>query len=496
MPSRPPTGVSPAAQYQATIIRLGRADPASPAQLNAQLAYAGFLLSGATGPSCAERVNRAQEQLGSVAASPKTQVMFPGGWALVADLEYRQHLARAACGLPAERKDELLAAVEAARRAAELYRKAFDYHSRVVMQFNSAIALHRLGDNTAALAALAAALRMDREYGFKDDARENYALLLRWSGKRAGAAQVAALMHDFPSRRAVLKFGWYPSEGRITLARRRMSLTDGHTVRTDAAAAFERRITAVQGGGWSVSYAHRLTGYEPGVWPSAADAAARQLVFPPAPLPAVDFKVSATGDFAGVTDSKAFAARLIARTDALIRARAPSGPDRGATRDAVATAAVALSPGMLEAETAEVYQLETAMWIGATLEQGVWYQISAPLALPGLSRFILQQRIEFAFTRRVRCTADAAARSCVEIVIHATPDQHALDNLLADLGSSPVTKMDYAASTDARIVVDPATLLPYTREERTYWYASLGRSGADKILQSDHLMCSTRYAVH
>jgi hypothetical protein len=53
--------------------------------------------------------------------------------------------------------------------------------------------------------------------------------------------------------------------------------------------------------------------------------------------------------------------------------------------------------------------------------------------------------------------------------------------------------MAYAASTDARIVVDPATLLPYVREERIYWYASLGRSAADKILQSEHLLFTTRY---
>jgi hypothetical protein len=39
------------------------------------------------------------------------------------------------------------------------------------------------------------------------------------------------------------------------------------------------------------------------------------------------------------------------------------------------------APGMLEAQTIENYQLETAMWIGATLEQGVWYEISAPLSL-------------------------------------------------------------------------------------------------------------------
>jgi hypothetical protein len=491
-----PTRASPDSLFEASISRIERAEPASPALLNAQLAYAGYLLSRARGPSCAERLNRAQEEIGSVAASPKTRVMFPAGWGLVADLEYRQHLARAACGSKADRRDDLLAAVEAARRAVGLYRNAFDYHSMVIMQFNTAVGLRRLGDDAAAVAALEAALGMDREYGFRDDASENYELLLTWRGEPAGAAQVAALLRQFPQRRVVLKFRWHATDARITLDRRRTSLVGGLVVHSRATAAFERRITANPGGGWSVSYAHDLTGYAPGVWPSESSSLKTQLFFPPAPFPAVGFKVSGTGDFQDVTDSKAFATRLTARTDRLIRAGARSGPDaRDATSDAVEATAMAFSPGIQEAETAEDYQLETAMWIGATLEQGVWYEVSAPLALPGLSRFVVPQRLEFAFTRWVPCTADATARSCAEIVIHATPDQQALGNLLADIRNTVQYDrfVDYAASTDARIVIDPATLFPYTREEQIYWYASLSKRPEDQILESEHFLATTKY---
>ena len=123
----------------------------------------------------------------------------------------------------------------------------------VVMQFDVATTLRRLGDHTAALAALEEALHMDREYGFRDDARENYGLLLTWRGEPAGAAEVAKLMRDFPQRRAIFSFGWHPTDARITLDRRRALLSAGRIVHSRATADFEGRITADQGGGWTVS---------------------------------------------------------------------------------------------------------------------------------------------------------------------------------------------------------------------------------------------------
>src|SRR5215469_6637870 len=167
-----------ASDFEATIAHIERTDPGSPAVLSAQLAYADFLLSGAPRP-CAERLERAQEQLLSVEANPKTRVMFPDGWARATDLEYRMHLARATCN-ETDRENELHSAVAAARRAVELYRNAFDYHSMAITQFEVAIVLQQLGDKAAALAAVETALDMDREYGFPDDARENYKLLLTW----------------------------------------------------------------------------------------------------------------------------------------------------------------------------------------------------------------------------------------------------------------------------------------------------------------------------
>jgi len=487
-----PTGAPQASDFETTIARIGRTDPGSPAVLNAQLAYTDFLVSAASGP-CAPRLLLALEQLDSVEANPKTHVMFPDGWANATDLEYRLYLARAACGSESDRELQLRIAAAAARRAVELYRTAFDYHSMAIMQFDVATVLHQLGENAAALAGLETALYMDREYGFRDEAREGYELLLTLRGEPADDAHIARLMQDFPQRRAVLRFAWRPSDAWITLGSDRECLADGQISASRAAAAFERRVAAASDGGWSVTHAHRLTRYEPGVWPTTQGSPTPQMVLPPAAPPAADFNVIASGEFEGVTNYiNAFSARLIARTEELVRAAAPSGErGRSLLSAALATTADSLSPGMLEAAAAENYQLETAMWIGATLEQGAWYEISAPLSLPGLMpQVVVQHRLEFAFTRMVPCTQDAEAQACVELVIRATPDQDALDQVMADAGLTA-----YSASIEARIVTDPATLLPYAREERRYWYASSSDDRRAFVLQSEHLRSTTRYGA-
>jgi hypothetical protein len=359
----------------------------------------------------------------------------------------------------------------------------------VIMQFDVAVLLRRLGENAQALSALESVLDMDREYGFEDDARENYTLLLTWRGEPADDSHVAQLMQSFPKRKVTLTFGWRASDLQMRLENHRVSLENGQILRSRAAAEFERRIVADTEGGWNVSYSDRLARYEPGVWPEMQSFREEPLtVFTAVPLP-VGFKVSAAGEFGSVTDSAAFSEKLLARAAELIRGATPSGngPRRLADQ-AIDTAASYLSPGALEAATAENHQLETAMWIGATLEQDVWREISAPLALPGMPRVVVQNRVQFAFTHMVPCTAGEAAPTCAEIVIRATPEKGDVEQIIADfvLPGTNVHFHDYSASIEARIVVDPTTLLAYTREERVYWYVSLGKGPQDTLIRSEH----------
>jgi hypothetical protein len=472
-----------ASEFQANIARIQRADPKSPAVLSARLSYAEFLVSTDDGP-CQRRLARAEEQLNRVAADPETQVMFPEGWARMTDLDYRLHLARADCVGDPGRAAELRAAVGAAQQTAELYASTFDYHAAVIMRFNTAIVLRRLGDAAAAVTALESTLAMDRDYGFQDDAQENYKLLLTWRGEGADGATVARLMQDFPQRRAILKFAWHPGYAHISLEDDRLSRWNAGTSRSHATASFDRHIGPNANSGWQVIYTQDTAQYEPGVWPTPEGLQAAKVVFWPVALPALNFEVSASGEFTGTLDADAFASRLIAQTDALIRAHVPVSKYAAAlTKEALDVTDVALSSGLLMAEAAENYQLETSMWAGATLDQGVWYQLSAPLSLRGLSRLVVQQQLEFAFTHMVPCATATAEPACVELVVRTTPDRQAVDRLFKS----------YASSTATRIVLDPATLLCYAREDRLYWYVAIGDGRADTVLQSEHFKSTTTF---
>jgi hypothetical protein len=291
-------------------------------------------------------------------------------------------------------------------------------------------------------------------------------------------------MQDFPKRRVSLKFGWRAGDAHISVEDNRASLWDGTTNRSHAAVSLDRHIGPDANSGWLVSYTQDREQYEPGVWPMSEGSQAAKTVFPPAPVRALDFKVSAAGDFAGTTGADAFTSRLIAQTDAVIRAHVPASGDADKlTKAALEATQLALSPGLLVAEAAENYQLETSMWVGATLDQGVWHQLDAPLSLRGLRRLVVQQRLQFAFTRMVPCTDAATAPACVELVIRTTPIRQAVAQLLKS----------YASSTATRLVLDPATLLPYSREDRLYWYASIGIGHADTILQSEHFKSTTTF---
>ncbi|HEV2702655.1 MAG TPA: hypothetical protein VGV09_13550 [Steroidobacteraceae bacterium] len=477
----PPPITSPANEFATTIASFERSDPNSPAVLSVRLSYAESLLSSDEGP-CEQRIESAQQELDQVEASPETAVMFPEGWPRTVELEYRLHLGRADCLGDSDRDGQLRAAVAAARHAAELYAGSFDYPAAAIMQFNTAVVLHQLGDSTGAFSALEATLAMDREFGFGDDARDNYKLLLTWQGRATDDAQVAALMQGFPARQAVLHFAWHAQQNHVALEDSRDCLWDGVISHSHAAASYGREIAADSKGGWKVTYLPGAVPYEPGVWPTLEGSAAPNIVFPPADIARPNFTVSATGAFVATTNSEALAAQLVSQTDGLIHAHAPADQDASAlTKAALDTTAITLSSGLLVAAAAENHQIETSMWTGATLDQGVWYQLSAPLSLRGLSRVVVQQRLEFAFTRMVPCTATAREPICVELVVRTTPDQQAVNNLIKS----------YTSSTATRIVMDPATLLAYSREDRLYWYASIGNGPKDMTLQSEHFKSTT-----
>ena len=235
-----------------------------------------------------------------------------------------------------------------------------------------------------------------------------------------------------------------------------------------------------------------VNGTYPGVWANERSNVP-QSVFSPALLQWPDFQVGEDGSFKGVVDVNGFSARRSAATEALIRERASADESvRRLEGHALHATKVAFAPQLIDAEVTQNYALQTGMWVGATLEQGVWYELSAPLSLPGAPQIVVTHRLEFAYTRQVACTSESTDRACVEIVIHATPDQEALAAAVQNF-PAPADVLQYTVTTYVRLVTDPETLLPHVRETRRYWYLALGDPSDEALFESERLVSSVRY---
>jgi hypothetical protein len=484
-----------AADFEAAIARLEKRDPNAPEALNARLQYADFLVNATTG-DCQTRLDTAQAQLDILAARPATRILLPLGAAKLADSAYKIHSARADCDAM-QRTDELHKALDAARTAAHDYRGALDYQSAAIMQFNVAAALRALNDNQAAVAALQTTIAMDREFGFQDDAGDNIRLLQHWRGEDESDARIAALMKDFPAPQpAAFKFAWAQSDAKEDIAVTETNLTGGKVVQSSGAITLNRHVRPDRLHTWTVSYDPATASASLGDWPASNDIlkpftgylmAIALLETPP-------FRVDQTGEFEDVPNSMHFSTELMANVSAGFGTPTPDQKVLARNLRAV------LSPGYVETFAAEKYSLETATWAGAKLEQGVWYQMSAPLSLPGLGmgEFLVTHNIAFSYARMVACTPDDTARSCAEIIVHATPEpddlhkarlQISSDNHLPDFDA-----LHYWSSTELRLVVKPGTLEPYVSDMRRSWYIAIDGAPDNKpVISSERLVTTTTY---
>jgi hypothetical protein len=491
-PVAPADDETVAKQFAAAIDSFNALDPQSPDTLNSRLAYAAFL-SKLERDDCRAHLDEAQSQLDVARANRALAIALPSALARIADVEYQLHSARASCGASAAvRQQELHAALEAAQRAVELYRDAFDAVSMVTMQFNVGVAYHDLGDAAAAAAALRTTLDLDREYGFAEDAAENYRVLLQWNGEDASPEQIDARMFDFPERSATLSFGWLASDATLTLQTSVSQLAGTEFVHFQASRTTQRRVRK-RLDSWVADYQLDDPHFEFGPMPSSerlassfANSLARVLVH------FHGFRLDRKGDF---DQSKGdFRFEFRARADAKALAREldslDSRSDGGHSTQLARRVAVAvrdeLLPTAFGAQTAEDYNLEAGTWIGATLEQGVWYDMTAAMFLPLAPQVYLTHKIQFAYSRPVPCIPGSSEISCIEIVLRAVPDPAVLKTVLdtlsdkAHLARGQVPRL--WSVTTMRLVTDPATLWTYSRETRWHAYWSNGVSGPDQSL--------------
>jgi hypothetical protein len=122
------------------------------------------------------------------------------------------------------------------------------------------------------------------------------------------------------------------------------------------------------------------------------------------------------------------------------------------------------------------YALETGIGIGATLEQNASVTLPLTLTMNGTQGYI-EHTIEATFARRLPCGPGLAPEGCVELVLEAVPTEKAVADVTQKLQESGKGRLDYAAATRLRLVVDPDTLVPYENETLRYAYLALANQG-------------------
>jgi hypothetical protein len=448
----------------------------SPDALNTRLSFAAFLAKSENG-ACRTRLENAQQQL-DIARASRARFALPQAVAREADVDYLIHAGRASCdGSTLSRDPELRAAVEAARHAVSLYRDEFDAVSMVTMQFNAAVTYHELGEDTTAIAALQTAIMMDREYGFREDANDNYRMLLQWKGQPAGPDEVAALMKDFPQRSTSLSFGWVDSKADLTLTLEYEQLSEGGRLNIHGVKAAPRRVQRRRDG-WTVSFEPGRTHYEITNRPNDDSLTRGMMVsLTRMALQFHDFDLAQAGSFAQSNSAHKFESNMRSDVQAvtgfLAQNNAPSRLTKQ-IREVSDNYGNSKKGYPVEALVAEGYNMETGTWIGASLDQGVWYDMNVPLSLPLAPELFVTHQIEFAFTREVPCTADSADDACIEIVLRATPDpeelRRVLSNVAHKLGLGLNEALQSSSATYMRLVTDPKTLQFYESDMRRYEY--------------------------
>jgi hypothetical protein len=469
------------------LARLDALDPQSPATLNARLAYADVLTRSTN--DCRRRLDTAQTQLDIARASPAAEVVLASAAAREAAVDYDIHAERAACvSDDAERERELRAALAAAQHAVELYRDAFDAVAMTTMQYNTGVAYRQLKDEPASVAALEATIALDREFGFRDDALENYPLLLRWRGEGVTPEKITELMRDFPQRSIKLNFS--PAEGDVPVRYTAdyARLLDGVLVKAGSRRSAVQHIVK-RGRRWSLTYRPSAVDYVFDAFPGRSEQLDRYLLSLSRMLFNFhDLWIDADGSFDRGIDAPEFDRRVLTDARALATRLQQAAPSISLRKGFDHAAYFGLLHDLREAQLAEDYNLAAGTWLGAELDQGVWYEMSARLSMPVAPQLFVLQHVEFAYTRTLPCSVDAAERVCVELVVRAKPDPDSLQTLLDEVrGAAHLPRrvgLRSSWSTEMRLVVDPASLRPYLRDTRQHTYIAQDDAPHDAVMES------------
>ena len=293
-------------------------------------------------------------------------------------------------------------------------------------------------------------------------------------------------MQDFPARRTALKFAWPAGVQDMTLESDYARVIGAQVVRASMAKEpCSAGCSGARAFHWVVTYeppiprntswmnCRRSRESRPAFMRALAD-----LLLQCHDIELIDHRrEDGAPDFHEALDRVNFMKRARREGDTLLQALPSAGTHAAAlAANLAAVLKSASARNLAEAHAALDFNLEAGTWPGATLEQGVWYQMEMPLPLPYAPLLLINHRVEFAFTRPVACSSEAATASCVEIVMHAVPDPSDLQIMLDETQRSAHLphgrELRSAASTTIRWVTDPDTLISYRREIHRQGYLS------------------------
>lgn len=496
-----PSFADQSSALEAIIARTGKIDTKHPDYLAAQLEYAQLLARNTSSDDCAVRLPAADAHLKIVTDSIVTPVVLKTARGRVPVVGYYVEMARSRCTEGAAKTAALQAALKYARDAVAGYRTLFMYEPMTIMQFNVAQTLHDMGDEPQAAKEMQATLDIDRAFGFKADAEENFRTLNAWQKKEISDADVSAFSASFAPRSVSLKFGWMPTKVDITTTFDNATYeggTVGHSKFTlpmtgtiavnkpaNATAATDDLVYEVKAGEPRLDAATAGADVEKKVMALMARILGK--------IPAV--VISKTGEFKEVRDLDAFAQQMSTEIDAAVK---DAVPEKDARYPAVKAATDReLKPFSarenLLGRMQQDYSLETGIWIGSTLEQGGWVSLPLTLSMNGTQGF-LEHTVEAEFARRVPCGVGKPPEGCVELVLDAVPTEKALADVVQKTQDSGKGRLDYAAATRIRIVVDPDTLLPYETETLRYTYLALANKGQRAVkIASEQMVGAYKY---
>jgi hypothetical protein len=493
-----PTFAEQAKRFEEVISGMAKVDQKHPDFLNANLDYV-LLLTRAAEGDCRERLISAQSMYDTVRNTSVAPLVLAAAAGRIPFAGYSIEMARYRCLADPDQKHEaLVAAQKLARDAVEGYRTAFYYDSMAVMQYNVAQSYVDLGDKAQAIKELETAIAIDRTYGLRRDAEENFRVLKEWQGAKTSDAEIATFVESLKPETATLAFDWKPFSVQANAQFDFGSFEGVDVKHTRFAVPMTGKLKNEKDHlvyEWTTGEPHIETAFGT----DAAGRVERKIVavlarlvgrLPPA-------EISRAGEFKGVREVDVLSKSMTKEIDDAVAATVPADDARLPQIKAVVDEALRpyAKPENLLGKFQEQFALDTGIWIGAKLEHGTWMEMPLIMSLNGTPQGFVRQRARFALTRWLPCEAKSAPRSCIEVVLEARPEQPAVADIAAKMAAANQGRFDYVGETRRRIVIDPATLRVYESESMRLSYIAVTKDKHRAVkIGADHNLVTSHYS--